>query len=155
MSRGASHIPDSFIEHALQVALCEGRTFQVLVRTDLLGHGQGLLVRYRLHLSCAQAICGGTIVSQVQLGTDEDDGDVGGMVFDFRIPLRARTIGQLPLASSLRPPQQEGREVYLGFNVIEGRRANDGETDEEDIGLRVGERSESVVILLASGIPQT
>ena len=44
---------------------------------------------------------------------------------------------------------------YLGLDVIEGRRANDGETDEENIGLGVGQRSESVVILLASGIPQT
>ena len=102
VARGASHIPDSFIEHTLQVALCEGRTFEVLVRTDLLGHGQGLLVRYGFHLSCAKAICGRSIVSQVQFGTDEDDRDIGGMMFDFRIPLRRHTIGQLPLVSHAR-----------------------------------------------------
>ena len=44
---------------------------------------------------------------------------------------------------------------YLGFDVIERRRADDGEADKEDIGLRVGQRSQTVVILLAGGIPQT
>ena len=102
VARGASHIPDSFVEHTLQIALCKGRTFEVLVRTDLLGHGQRLLVRYGFHLSCAKAVCGRSIVSQVQLGTDEDDRDIGGMMFDFRIPLRTHTIGQLPLVSHAR-----------------------------------------------------
>lgn len=44
---------------------------------------------------------------------------------------------------------------YLGFDVIERGRADDGEADKEDISLRVGQRSETVVILLAGGIPQT
>lgn len=161
VARGASHIPDSFIEHTLQVALCEGRTFEVLVRTDLLGHGQGLLIRYGFHLSCAEAICGRSIVPQVQLGTDENDGDVGGMMFDFRIPLRThhRSV-TARIACSLGPPQpaswdERKESKYLGLDVIKGRRANDGETDEENIGLGVGQRSESVVILLASSIPQT
>lgn len=107
VARGAFHIPDSFVEHTLQIALCKGRTFEVLVRTDLLGHGQRLLVRYGFHLSCAKAVCGRSIVSQVQLGTDEDDGNVGGMMFDLRIPLRThhRSV-TARIACSLGTPQQ-------------------------------------------------
>lgn len=45
--------------------------------------------------------------------------------------------------------------AYLSPNVVKGRRANNGEADEEDIGLGVRERAKTVVILLASGIPQT
>lgn len=44
--------------------------------------------------------------------------------------------------------------TYLGLDVIEGRRADDGEADKEDIGLGVGQRSEPVIILLACGIPE-
>jgi hypothetical protein len=44
---------------------------------------------------------------------------------------------------------------YLGLDVIERRWANDREADEEDIGLRVGERSKTIVILLSSGIPKS
>ena len=44
---------------------------------------------------------------------------------------------------------------YLGLDVIERRRADDGKADQEDISLGVGQRSESIVILLTSSIPQT
>lgn len=43
----------------------------------------------------------------------------------------------------------------LCADVIEGGWADDGEADEEDVGLRVGEGSESVIIFLPSSIPQT
>jgi hypothetical protein len=46
-------------------------------------------------------------------------------------------------------------KAYLGTDVVKGGRANDGEADEENIGLRVRERSESVIIFLAGSIPQT
>lgn len=45
--------------------------------------------------------------------------------------------------------------AYLGANVVKGRRADDREADEEHIRLRIRERSQSIVILLSSGIPQT
>lgn len=82
------HIPDRFVEHALEVALGKGRTLEVLVRTDLLGDGQRLLVRDGLHFASAQGVSGRSVVSQVQLGSDKDDGDIGSMVLDFGIPLR-------------------------------------------------------------------
>lgn len=82
------HIPDRFVEHTLQVALRESRTLEVLVCTDLLGDGQRLLIRYGLHFACAQGVCGRSVISQIQLGSDKDDRDVGSMVLDFRVPLR-------------------------------------------------------------------
>lgn len=57
------------------------------MRADLLGNGERLFVGYGLHLSCAEGVCGRFIVSQVKLGTNQDDRDVGGMVFNFRKPL--------------------------------------------------------------------
>lgn len=56
---------------------------------DLLGHGQGLLVRDGLHLAGSQGFGGRAVVSQVELGADQDDGDIGGVVFDLGIPLVA------------------------------------------------------------------
>lgn len=57
------------------------------MRADLLGNDERLFVGYGFHFSCAEGFCGPFIVSQVKLGTDKDDRDVGGMVFNFRKPL--------------------------------------------------------------------
>jgi len=43
---------------------------------------------------------------------------------------------------------------YLGLDIVKRRRADDGEADEEDVGLGVRERAQPVVVLLASRIPQ-
>ena len=56
---------------------------------NLLGDGQGLFVGDGLHLACAEGFNSGAVVSQIELGTDEDDGDIGGVVFDLREPLEA------------------------------------------------------------------
>ena len=48
-----------------------------------------------------------------------------------------------------------GLAAYLGLDVVERRWADDGETDQEDVCLGVGEWAESVIILLTSGIPKT
>jgi hypothetical protein len=42
---------------------------------------------------------------------------------------------------------------YLLLNVVERIRRVDSETDEDDVRIGVGERSESVVVFLAGGIP--
>lgn len=153
------HIPDRFVEHALEVTLGEGRTFEVLVRTDLLGDGQRLLVRDGLHFASAQGVSGRSVVSQVQLGSDKDDGDVGSMVLDFGIPLRQLAVARFGslLVQNIEWRTHRSTECksYLGLDVIERRRADDGKADQEDISLGVGQRSESIVILLTSSIPQT
>ncbi len=53
--------------------------------------------------------------------------------------------------------KEEGRMKkmsYLLLYVFEGVRGVDGEADENDVGVGVGERAEAIVILLTSGIPQ-
>lgn len=43
---------------------------------------------------------------------------------------------------------------YLLLYVVERIRRVDGETDEDDVGVGVGKRSESVVVFLTRRIPQ-
>jgi hypothetical protein len=89
---GQANIPDSLIEHALQISLGEGRAFQVLVGANLLGHDQGLIIRYGLHSLGSQALQGSWVFSQIKLGADEDDGDRGRMVIDLREPLDTHSV---------------------------------------------------------------
>jgi hypothetical protein len=42
----------------------------------------------------------------------------------------------------------------LFAHVLEGSRGSDGEADEEDVGLRVGERAQAVVVFLAGGVEE-
>lgn len=49
----------------------------------------------------------------------------------------------------------QGKSTNLGPDVVKGWRADNGEADEEDVCLRVGERSQSIVVFLSSGIPQS
>ena len=81
-------VPDRFVEHALQVALRQCGALKVLMCADLLGYAQRLLVRDGLHLSGPEGVDGGAVVAEVQLGADQDDGDAGGVVFDFGEPLQ-------------------------------------------------------------------
>lgn len=46
-------------------------------------------------------------------------------------------------------------QTYLRLDVVERGRADDREADQEHVRLGVRQWSESVVILLSSGIPQT
>lgn len=58
---------------------------------------------------------------------------------------------------SQRSASQRGglRGSHLGPDVLETGRADDREADEEDVGLRVTERSQAVIILLSSRVPQS
>lgn len=44
--------------------------------------------------------------------------------------------------------------VPLVLYILVGGRARDGEADDEDVGLRVGQRPQSVVLLLTRRVPQ-
>ena len=57
------------------------------MRSDLLGHDQGLVVRDGLHPLGSQALEGGGVFSQIELGADEDDGDRRGVMVDLGKPL--------------------------------------------------------------------
>lgn len=73
------------------------------------------------------------------------------MVFDLRIPLHVLSAG----LSTGGESGGTGQGTHLGFDVVEGGRADDGEANEENVGLRIGQWSETVVILLSGRIPQT
>lgn len=47
-----------------------------------------------------------------------------------------------------------GGVTDLGENIVERGRADDRETDQEHVRLGVGERTETIIILLSGGIPQ-
>lgn len=82
---------------------------------DFLGHSQSLFVGDGLHLSLSESIYGTTVVSQIELGADQDDGNVGGMVFNLREPLH-------PSGSVSGPPiGREGEGSTLALTL-----SNDG-----------------------------
>ena len=115
---------------------------------DLLGDDQGLLVRDGLHLAGAEGVGGGAVISQVELGAHQDDGDAGGVVFDLREPLHCGHVSRIGGAYTDHSPdlfkrcignrRDAARPSYLGFDVIEGGRADNREADQEDVGLRIG-----------------
>ena len=47
-----------------------------------------------------------------------------------------------------------GKGTHLLLHVVQGIRGVDRETDEDDVGVRIGERTKTVVIFLTSGIPK-
>lgn len=91
VSRGgqarANNVPNSLIEHALEVSLSKSRAFQVLVCPDLFRNDQGLVIRNWLHALLSQAIKCSGILSQVELRANEDDGNGWSMVIDLGEPL--------------------------------------------------------------------
>lgn len=126
---GIQHSADGLVEDALQVALGERRALQVLVRLDLPGAYQGLLVGHGLHSLLPQGLESRGVFSQIELGADEDNGDVGRVVVNLGVP--------------------------LGLDVVKRRRADDGEADEEDVGLGVRQRPQPVVIFLSRSVPES
>ena len=115
--------------------------------SDLLGAGQRLVVGNGFHPLLAEGLDGSGVFPQVELGADQDDGDVRRVMVDLGKPLAPE--GQ-------RGVFQTGGlgASYLGLDVVERGRADDGEADEEDVGLGVRERAQPVVILLAGRVPQ-
>lgn len=143
-------LPDSLVENALKVPLSQSRALKVLVGLDFLGASQRLFVRHGLHALLAQRLEGSGVFSKIELGSDQDDGDIRRMMVDLGVPLEVVStgLGFLFAVSAVA-------SSYLGLDVVKRRGADDGEADEENIGLGVGQRSQSVVIFLTSGIPET
>lgn len=111
----SQHAPNRLIEYALQPLLCQRGTLQVLIRMNIPRHLVTLCIRDGLHPPIAQLGDGLWVLSQIQLGTDEDGGDVGSVMRDFRPP--------------------------FGSYVFERRWRDEREADKENVGLGIGERS--------------
>lgn len=130
MGRGS---PNGLVEDALEVPLGQGGALEVLAGADVAGAGQSLLVGDGLHTLGAQGVERGGVLAQIELGADQDDGDVGCVVVDLGVPLQ-----RWSASDGTRPGRRKGTaEAYLGLYVVKRRRADDGEADEEDVGLRV------------------
>lgn len=127
---------DGLVKDVLESLLGQGRALDVLDSTELSGHSLTILSLDRLHLLLAKLAEYGVLVvtlllrwAQIELGTDNQARDARAVVVDFGEPLLA--------------------------DVLKGSRRDDGEADEEDIGLRVRERTETVIILLTGSIEES
>mmetsp|Transcript_8069 Transcript_8069/g.16119 ORF Transcript_8069/g.16119 Transcript_8069/m.16119 type:complete len:214 (-) Transcript_8069:10-651(-) len=123
------HTSDGFVEHLLQTLLGQGRAFQVAVcaqlGTELLtvhgrNWGQALLLQAADRLR---------VVTQIQLGTYQDEWDTWRVVLDLWVP--------------------------LGLHVLKAGRADDRKADQKHISLRVRQRAQTIVIFLSGGIPKS
>jgi len=108
---------------------CLCRALDVLDGADSLLHFLALLHGDWLLGSLVQLLNGLGVESQILLAAYKDNREPGAEVQDFGDPLL--------------------------LNIVERIGRVDGETDEDDMRVWVGEGSESIVILLASRIPQS
>lgn len=81
--------PDGIIKDGLQAQLCQSRALGVLECVDILGARQPPRVRDGGHPLLGQLVDRLLVVPLIELGADEDDGDIGRMMGDFWVPLRA------------------------------------------------------------------
>ncbi len=77
---------DGFIKYSFQSLLSQGRAFHITDRRDLFGFGHSLFVGDGRVSSLSQSLDGFSIVSQIQFGSNQDDGSIGAMVGYFRVP---------------------------------------------------------------------
>lgn len=59
--------------------------------TNLFGHGQSLGIRDWVEFLLLQLFNGVFVISQIQLGANQNDGSVGTMVSHLRVPLQTQT----------------------------------------------------------------
>lgn len=107
----------------------EGRALHVLDSTDFLGHLHALLVGDGGLTLGTELFDGLLVLAKIELGTSEDDGGVGAVVGDLREP--------------------------LGTDVFKRGRIDDRIGNQENIGLGVGQGTETIVVLLTGSIPKT
>ena len=119
---------DGLVEDLYETLLGGSRALEVLDGADLVGLGLGLLLGDGGLVLLGELLDGLLVAAEIDLGANKDDGGGGAVVADLRHP--------------------------LGAHVVKGRGAHDAKADEEHIGLRVREGPETVVVLLASRIPE-
>jgi hypothetical protein len=107
------------VKDVLESLLGQGRALDVLDSTELSGHSFTVLSLNGLHLLLTELAEDRVLLvvalllrwAQIELGTDNQARDTGAVVVDLGEPLLA--------------------------DVLEGSRRDDGEADEEDVGLGV------------------
>ena len=119
---------DGLVEDVLEALLGEGRTLDVLDGLELARQLLALVDGDDALLVLGQLLDGGGVVAQVDLRADQQEGRLLAVVRDLGHPLL--------------------------FDVLERRRRHHREADEEDVRLRVAERPQPVVVLLAGRVEQ-
>jgi len=117
---------DGLLEDALETLLRQGRALEVHLGANLLS--EVLAVLGRGDLVVLEALERLLVVAEIDLGADEHGLGLGAVVRDLGIP--------------------------LGLDVVERRRSDDREAQEEDIGLGVRESTQTRVLLLTGRIPE-
>ncbi len=106
--------------HRLETGLVEGRALDVLDGADGLGHVEALLEADGGELLLGEARLSLGVLTKIQLSADEEEGSVGAVVLDLRVP--------------------------LGLDVLERGGRDDRIANQEDVGLRVGQRTEAIIV---------
>lgn len=119
---------DRLVEHGLEAFLSQGGTLHISDGADVSGSLLGFLDRDNAEILSGQLSGHGRVVSQIALGTDQDERNTRGVVLD------------------LWPP--------FGLDVVERVRGDNGEANQKDIGLGVRQRAQAVIILLTGSIPE-
>lgn len=86
------------------------------------------------------------VEAQILLAANKDDGKALAEMKDLGDPLERAVSDQSHVLVT--------RASYLLLDVVERVRRVDGKADEDDVRVGVGERAETVVILLAGSIPE-
>jgi len=115
------------LEHLADTLVGLGRALEVLVGVDPLPESLTLFGGNGLLAGLAELLDGLGVVAQILLAANEDNWDVTAEVENLRVPL-------------------------LG-NVVERIGGVDGEADQDDVRVGVGQGTETVIILLTSRIP--
>jgi hypothetical protein len=119
---------DRLVEDILQLVLRQRRALHVLDCSEFLRHALAVFLPNGLHLRLRQLLAHLRVVAEIGLCADDQAGDAGAVVVHFGEPFLA--------------------------DVLEGGGAGDAEAHEEDVGLRIGEGAEAVVVFLASSVEE-
>jgi len=128
-SRRGDDCSNGFVENVFQTLLCERRTLHIFDSLDLPRHVGALVGGDGRELLLSESVEGLLVLAHVELGPDQDHGCVGAVVLNLGDP--------------------------FGANIFEGSGGDDGEADEEDVGLGIGEGSKTIVIFLSRSVPKT
>lgn len=142
------NLPDRFVKYRFESSLGECRTFNVFNCSDLFSHFIRTFPIDWFHSLLTESFLGGRIFSEIEFGSNQNDGYVWCVMIDFRKPLLlVMNIEDCLLFW--------GSFTHLRCHVIKRWRTDYRETDQEDIRLRVWQWTKSIIIFLSGSIPQT
>jgi len=116
------------LEHLSNALAGSSRALEVLFSADLLCHGHTLLRGHWPLVRLPQLIDHPRIASEILFAGDQDYRKARAEVHNLRDPLL--------------------------LNVVQRVRGVNGEADQDDMGVGITERTETVIVLLSSRIPQ-